>query len=86
MNSNGSETIGAETLTYILETNHKKMIAGWMSLSHGGYLTPFNSQMSLFPALNLGIFTVTNGPGRLLPNVTHAKLHHDIFDIIQGQG
>lgn len=41
--------------------------------------------MSTFPELNLGIFTVTSGPGRLLPNVSHATLHYDVFDIIQGQ-
>ncbi|OXA57257.1 Protein flp [Folsomia candida] len=58
---------------------------GWLTVYHGGYLTPFNSQMSTFPELNLGIFTVTSGPGRLLPNVSHATLHYDVFDIIQGQ-
>ncbi len=64
----------------------QKMITGWSTVSHGGYLPPFNSEMSLFPELSLGIMSVTSGPGRLLSHVSHATLHQDIFDILQGQG
>jgi hypothetical protein len=58
---------------------------GWERVSHGGYIPPFLSQLTLFPALNIGIFTTSNGPGALPQGSEMNLLHAQIFDILNGK-
>ncbi|OXA40765.1 hypothetical protein Fcan01_24476 [Folsomia candida] len=58
---------------------------GWLRLSHGGYITPYESSMHIFPTLNLGIFIVMNGPGSVSGTLYPLNiLVNDIFDTLQG--
>ncbi|XP_035708078.1 uncharacterized protein LOC118435771 [Folsomia candida] len=58
---------------------------GWLRLSHGGYITPYESSMHIFPTLNLGIFIVMNGPGSVSGTLYPVNvLVNDIFDTLQG--
>jgi hypothetical protein len=56
----------------------------WAISSHEGTTPPFRSRMSLYPALKIGIFTVTNGPGTLY-GVSHQELHEKIFNKLMGK-
>ncbi|XP_021963681.1 uncharacterized protein LOC110859117 isoform X2 [Folsomia candida] len=58
---------------------------GWLRVSHGGYIPPYESLMHLFPSLNLGIFVTMNGPGTAAASAEPVNaLLNKIFDILQG--
>jgi CubicO group peptidase (beta-lactamase class C family) len=59
---------------------------GYATVTHGGFYPPYNSRMTLIPELNIGIFTVSNGPGPtgMETGFTQEKLHARIYDILRG--
>lgn len=59
------------------------LFTGWQKIGHGGSVPPFQSHMSFFPALDIGIFSVTNQMPVDL-SMYHPQLHNAIFDILQG--
>jgi hypothetical protein len=59
---------------------------GYATVTHGGFYPPYNSRMTLIPELNIGIFTVSNGPGPtgMETGFTQERLHARIYDILRG--
>lgn len=58
------------------------MYDGWLKVFHDGYLPPFESLMSTYPELGLGIFTTASGPGPLFVMPQWA-LHNEIFQLLR---
>jgi CubicO group peptidase (beta-lactamase class C family) len=56
---------------------------GTRMLQHGGFWPPYASQMTLYPDLNLGIFSSSNGPGRL-DGYGYLTLHNSIAALFLG--
>ncbi len=62
-----------------------EIITGWLRIGHGGYIAPYESMMNIYPELNLGIFSSTNGPGSTgYSQLSVDILHNALFDIIEG--
>jgi CubicO group peptidase (beta-lactamase class C family) len=59
---------------------------GWQRITHSGYIPPYLSLMSIVPALNLAIFSTTNGPGMLPPGADLDTLHAALFEILRSNG
>jgi hypothetical protein len=58
---------------------------GFQRFAHDGDLSPFTSRLTFYPQLGLGIFTATNGPGLLPPEVGHSALHDQIVATLIGR-
>ncbi|CAG7726550.1 unnamed protein product [Allacma fusca] len=57
---------------------------GTRMVQHGGYWAPYASQMTLYPDLNIGIFSSANGPGRL-DGYSHNDLHNALAALFLGK-
>ncbi|XP_035704457.1 uncharacterized protein LOC118434631 [Folsomia candida] len=62
---------------------HLGLFNGFATVTHGGFLPPYDSLITMTPGLNFGIFTAASGPGKLT-EFTRSRLHTRIYDIIQG--
>ncbi|OXA38440.1 hypothetical protein Fcan01_26787 [Folsomia candida] len=59
-------------------------VTRWQTISHGGFLPPYESMMTLVPGLKLGIFTAMNGPRATYETeYNQHRLHAKIFDAVQ---
>lgn len=58
---------------------------GWLRIGHGGYLPLFESLMTLYPELGLGIFMAMSGPGTLYAtSMPNSWINAEIFEILRG--
>jgi len=51
------------------------IIQGFQMINHGGYYPPYNSQITWLPALKVGVFTTSSGPGALVGEYNHMFIH-----------
>ncbi|OXA47580.1 uncharacterized protein LOC110855704 [Folsomia candida] len=58
---------------------------GWLRIGHGGYLPPFESLMTLYPELGLGVFMAMSGPGTLYAtSMPNSWIQAQLFEILRG--
>lgn len=60
------------------------IFTGWQRIYHAGNVHPFHSELSFYPATNIGIFSSTNQMP-VNPAIYHPHLHCAIFDILRGE-
>ncbi|KAK7486953.1 hypothetical protein BaRGS_00021769 [Batillaria attramentaria] len=61
------------------------MRAGYQVTWHSGGLYAYTTYLFIIPALNVSIFTVTNGPGTRNSSNTHRQLFYYTADLLMGE-